>query len=130
MAKVSKVNNGIKKIKLTPQKANLDVTVVDYGFDKPTVNISMTNGITGIPIKGLKKSNVVVIAVQRPSGWAVKNKLKVSSLHNNADGVYTFTLSDNGNDLKKGRWTISIRTLKTEAKILHMGQALISFMVN
>lgn len=128
MAKI-KVADHLKKVKNNPIKGCLTGLSMFYGFYKQTITVSFTHSDSGLPIKGLKKSNFSAVAVQTPGSWQDKNKLTVSNVKSSADGVYTFLLSQNGNNLAKGNWTVVIRALINKGNSSISDQMIIQFLL-
>ena len=132
MAKVSKskVKTGIKKIIVEDHPLVVQCVSRDYGFDKPVMAVSASSALTGKPVNGVTKSHIKATAISTPNGWAVKKKLKVSPLYNKAEGVYLFTLSDAGKDLKKGPYNIAIHVTFSTGKVAYRGQTLVQLRID
>jgi hypothetical protein len=117
----------VKKINFDFVKGYLSGLSQFYGFYKQTVTVSFTHKDTGLPIKGLTKTNFSAVAVQTPSSWVADEKLKISNVKSKSDGVYTFLLSKNGKDLQKGKWTVVIKASKIEGKTKINDQIVVNF---
>ena len=128
MAKI-KAADRLKKVKNIPVKGCLTGLSMFYGFYKQTMTVSFTSCDSGLPVKGLTKSNFSAVAVQTPGSWQDKNALTVSNVKSNAAGVYTFLLSQNGNNLAKGNWTVVVRALINKDNLSISDQMIIQFLL-
>ena len=131
MAKVSKarLESKFNKALLKDQPLVVSSVSSDYGFDKPVISLSIMEALTGRPVKDVTNSKIKVTAISAPNGWSLKKKMQVSPVYNKVDGFYTFTISDKGNDLKKGPYTLAIHVITTAGKNIFRGQCILQLRV-
>jgi len=95
----------------------LDVIAILYETaDLMSVTVAVAYASDGAPVTGLQKENFRITATAGPFGWAASVPLKIGSFHGSSasgqtdlpNGVYAFSLSQEGQTPEIGPWILFV----------------------